>query len=102
MVILRQSLASANYDMTFVAGSLTVLSPPPPVNHPPVFSSSTYSFNTPENTPFPTLVGTVSATDPDNDPLVYFITAGSGDFTLGVVSGQFRVSGSAQLDYETT
>ena len=43
----------------------------------------------------------VTATDPDGDPLAYFIT-GSSAFTIDANSDQITVAAGAGLDYETT
>lgn len=57
-----------------------------------------------ENSVSSTLIGTVSATDPDGDPLTYSITSGNieGAFALDAVSGQITVDDESQLDYEAT
>lgn len=71
------------------------------VDEAPVFSSATYTFSVAENTASETLVGTVSATDPQNDIMGYSITAGDPNsaFTIDS-SGNVKVNGT--LDYETT
>ena len=48
-------------------------------NAAPVFGSSAYSFSIAEDAAVSAAVGTVSATDADNDTLAYTITAGNGD-----------------------
>ncbi|MEQ9405582.1 MAG: cadherin domain-containing protein [Cyclobacteriaceae bacterium] len=50
-----------------------------------------------------TLVGTVSATDPDGDVLTYTITSGNDDnaFSLNSSTGDITVADETQLDYET-
>ena len=68
----------------------------------PTFGASSYSFGVREDAATTTLVGTVSATDPNDDALTYTITAGNGDgrFGIGPTSGAITVA--AALDYETT
>ncbi|MBN2650503.1 MAG: cadherin domain-containing protein [Prolixibacteraceae bacterium] len=55
-----------------------------------------------ENSPEGTIVGRITATDREDDPLTYSITAGNiaGAFTLD--GNTIEVAGSAPLDYETT
>ena len=49
----------------------------PACNQPPEFDPNSYAFSIPENAATSTAVGTVSATDPDqNDTVSYVITAG--------------------------
>ena len=57
-----------------------------------------------ENSDNNTLIGIVSATDPDGDPLTYAITSGNdaGAFAMEATSGELRVADVSQLDYETT
>ena len=70
-------------------------------NGAPEFGQSAYSFTVAENAATSSLVGTVSATDPDDDPLTYLITDGNSDgkFSLGDRTGKITVSGA--LDHET-
>lgn len=51
-----------------------------------------------------TAIGTITATDPDLDPLTYSITGGTGAsvFTIDPVTGILTVANAALLDYETT
>ena len=52
----------------------------PACNQPPEFDPNSYAFSIPENAATSTAVGTVSATDPDqNDTVSYVITAGNED-----------------------
>ncbi|MFM6405339.1 MAG: cadherin repeat domain-containing protein, partial [Microcystis sp.] len=48
-----------------------------PVNRPPVVNNAVFSIS--KTSPNGTVVGTINATDPDNDPLTYSITAGNPD-----------------------
>ena len=71
-------------------------------NRPPEFATSTYSFRIAEDAATSTLVGTVSATDADDDMLEYRITSGNpaGSFSVGTTTGEIAVAGT--LDHETT
>ena len=68
---------------------------------PPEFDPPSYAFEVAEDAAVDAEVGTVSATDPDDDALTYSITAGDAQ-------GQFAVDGdgvvtvAAALDHETT
>ena len=67
----------------------------PACNQPPEFDPNSYAFSIPENAATSTAVGTVSATDPDqNDTVSYVITAGNEDekFAIGA-SGTITVAG---------
>ena len=68
----------------------------------PVFGAPSYSFSVPEDVATTTLVGSVSATDPNEDAVTYTITAGNedGKLDIGPTSGAITVA--AALDYETT
>ena len=72
-------------------------------NRAPEFDDPPYSFSIAENAATTTLVGTVTATDPDaGDTVTYLITAGNeGDaFSIGESNGEITVV--ASLDHETT
>ena len=72
-------------------------------NQDPVFNPDGGSFTVSEDAPIDHLVGTVSATDPDEyDTVSYSIAAGNEDgrFAIGESTGDITVS--ALLDYETT
>ena len=74
-------------------------------NSPPRFATSTYSFSVSENAATSTVVGTVSATDPDaNDTLSFSITAGNaaGKFAIGSGTTSTPIKVAVVLDYETT
>ena len=73
------------------------------VNEDPTASDATFSLA--ENSADGTVVGSVSASDPDaSDTLSYAITGGdpSGAFSIDAATGQITVADSAQLDFETT
>ena len=72
-------------------------------NRDPEFDEPFYSFSVPENATMTALVGTVSATDPDEgDVVTYAITSGNdeGRFSIGGGTGAIAVAGV--LDHETT
>ena len=71
-------------------------------NLPPVFRTSTYAFSVPEDAATNTVVGTVSATDPNGDAVSYSITSGNdgGAFSMDGNGGSIAVA--IPLDYETT
>jgi hypothetical protein len=58
------------------------------------------SFEVPENTSQNTVVGTVSAEDPDGDDLKFFIVEGSG-FQIRLATGELLVANADDLDFET-
>ncbi|GCA77073.1 putative outer membrane protein pmp6 [Microcystis aeruginosa NIES-2520] len=74
-------------------------------NSAPVLNDTTLTV--PENSPLNTLVGTVTATDADNNPLTYSITAGNPNldndgisaFTINN-SGQIRVTDPDDINFE--
>ena len=72
------------------------------VNRPPVFSSGTYEFDVPEDASVGWVVDSISAEDPDNDPLTYSITEGNtgNAFAIGSSSGEITVARG--LDYDIT
>ena len=67
----------------------------------PGFRSSSYAFQVAENAKVGAGVGTVTATDPNNDALTYNITGGNedGHFAIGSESGEITVA--AALDRDT-
>jgi VCBS repeat-containing protein len=73
-----------------------------PQNDPPSVSDAT--FNVPENSAVGTIVGTVTATDPDaGDTKTYAILSGnsSGTFAINPATGQITIANNALLDFET-
>ena len=68
----------------------------------PVFDEESYSFSLADDAAIGAAVGTVEATDPNDDTLSYSITAGNGDgkFSIGTSTGAITVAGA--LSYETT
>lgn len=71
----------------------------PAGNHKPVFDPGNYSFTISINDPDNTVVGTVSATDQDNDPLSYFISGGNpyDPFMIDRETGEIKVFQSNEL-----
>ena len=67
----------------------------------PEFATSTYAFAIAENATTTDPVGTVSATDADDETLAYSITAGNaaGKFAIATSTGAITVAGA--LDHET-
>ena len=72
------------------------------VNEAPVITAQTTAFTIAEDANNGTAVGTVAATDPENDPLTFTITAGNtaNTFAINASSGVITVAGT--LDRETT
>ncbi len=72
------------------------------VDEPPAFAEDAYAFTVAEDTTIPTTLGTVTATDPEGDAVLYDISAGNpgGVFVVDALAGRLVVG--ARLDYETT
>ena len=68
-------------------------------NEPPVFDPAPYEFEVAEDAALDAEVGTVSATDPDEDAVSYAITAGDADGQFAV-DGEGVVTMAAALDHE--
>ena len=68
----------------------------------PIFDEESYAFSIAEDAELAATVGTVSATDLQEDSIAYSITAGNGDgkFAIGSATGAIAVA--AALDFETT
>ncbi len=69
-------------------------------NAAPEFGSSSYSFSIAEDAAVGDPVGTVSASDGDNDSLTYTIDSGNGDGKFAI-SSRGAVTVAAALDYES-
>ena len=69
---------------------------------PPAFDPDVYTFEVAEDAAVLHIVGTVSATDQDQDTLYYSITAGNGERKFGISPGRGTLRVVAALDYETT
>ena len=60
-------------------------------------------FSVAEDAANATVVGTVQATDPEDNITTFAITAGNGDGIFGIDnSGEITVADNTNLDYETT
>lgn len=73
------------------------------LNEPPIVTNATFTIA--ENSPNATVVGTVSATDPDpGQSVTYSIVSGNtgGAFSINPVTGEIRVANTLALDFETT
>lgn len=73
------------------------------LNEPPIVTNATFTLA--ENSPNATVVGTVTAADPDPGQTVTFsIVSGNtgGAFAINPVTGQITVANSAALDFETS
>ncbi len=92
----------ASDGMNTVTATVTVNISDVDEDRPPVAEDQTFSVN--ENSPDGISVGTVTATDPNSDPLTYSITAGNINdvFVIDSETGNITVSDGSQLDYETT
>ena len=68
----------------------------------PTFGASSYSFGVPEDAATTTLVGSVSATDPNDDAVTHTITTGNEDVKFDIATSTGAITVAAALDYETT
>ena len=72
-------------------------------DNPPDFNVANFEFYLDENadgSTTPRHLGTVTATDPDNDNLTYFITSATNKFRINSATGELTYTGSGE-DYET-
>ncbi|WP_013631016.1 Ig-like domain-containing protein [Rubinisphaera brasiliensis] len=72
-------------------------------DEPPTFTSDSYTFLLSENVPADTIVGTVSATDPDpTQTLSYSLGAGNelGGFSIDQATGEITVLDPSIIDFE--
>ena len=74
------------------------------VNELPVFNPASYTFSVAENSAAATVVGTVSATDPDTATTLTYSLSGvdSDKFVINASSGQITVAANANLNFEVT
>jgi VCBS repeat-containing protein len=105
---------SANFSAADVFAALQADFPAPTANGAPAFtnknagSGTSYSFDYAENSAIAAVVGTVSATDPENATLTYSITGGNADgwFAINGSTGAITLTtaGAASLanDFEAT
>ncbi len=82
----------------FTVQAITV----PVPNSPPEFGSSSYEFSIAEDAAVGAAVGSVSATDADNDSQTYSITTGNGDGVFAIDGGSGAITTAGALDHETT
>ena len=66
---------------------------------PPVLPDTVADISLPENTPPGRTVGTVRATDAENEPLTYSL-AGASEYAIGSTTGEIRVARGAALDFD--
>ncbi|MEM8894826.1 MAG: cadherin domain-containing protein [Bacteroidota bacterium] len=78
--------------------TLSVLEVIPP-NNPPVLDDSEISIS--ENTPAGTVIGSVVASDPDGDDLIYSLKAGFDNEFIGFDAESQSISLLVDVDYET-
>ena len=71
-------------------------------NRVPAFGSATYSFSIAEDAATGGAVGSVSATDADDDTLTYTIESGNGDGKFAIDGGTGAITVAGALDHETT
>ncbi|WP_254512701.1 cadherin domain-containing protein [Anatilimnocola floriformis] len=91
--------APTNADTDSVDGAVILSAP---VNNPPVFVGSPYTFSLPENSATGVAVGNVSANDADaGTTLVYSLSgAGSNNFAINPNTGAITVAAGATLNFE--
>ena len=99
--------ATVTYTDSFLASKSASKTSDNPVatDPPPEFGETSYTFRVSENATSGT-VGTVTATDPDNQAITYSVggtdeTAFNDDFDLNASTGAITVKSSATIDYET-
>ena len=68
----------------------------------PVFDEAEYTFELAEDASVGDPVGTVSATHPDDDTIIYSITAGNTDNAFAINTNTGAITVAAALDFETT
>ena len=68
-------------------------------NQPPTFDNASYSFSQSENTPANTLIGVVSATDPEGNTPIYALTNAVGSRFAINASGE--LTNAVEIDYES-
>ena len=68
----------------------------------PIFDEESYAFSIGEHAELAATVGTVSATDPQEDSITYSITAGNGEGKFAIGSATGAIAMAAALDFETT
>ena len=108
-----ESLPAGSYTLTATAyansnlggdelGTLEVSFTIAQTNRAPVFGSATYNFSVAEDAATGTAVGSVSATDADDDGLTYTIESGNGGGKFAIDRSSGAVTTAGTLDHETT
>ena len=108
-----QSLPAGSYTLTATAysdsnlggdqlGTLEVSFTVTEPNSVPQFGSATYNFSVAEDAATGAAVGTVSATDADNDGITYTIESGNGDGKFAIDGSTGAITTAGALDHETT
>jgi len=94
--------ASDRKDSVSTEFTLAVTSETIPANTAPVFASASYTFNAEETAATGTAIGTVAATDADEDTIKYSFLAGNeaGKFVIDATTGVLTLVET--LDYTTT
>lgn len=68
-------------------------------NRPPIIEDQTFTLN--ENSPNSTVVGSLVASDPDNNSFTYSLVGTNSAFAINPNTGQIIVTDSTLLDFET-
>ncbi len=108
-----ESLPAGSYTLTATAyaesglagdklGTLEISFTVTQANRAPEFGSAAYSFSVAEDASTGAAVGSVSATDADDDTLTYTIEAGNGDGKFVIDGGTGAITTAGALDHETT
>ena len=112
-VLEGQSLPAGSYTVTATAygernlggnelGTLEVSFTVSRANHAPEFGSATYSFSIADDATTGAAVGTVAATDADDDSLTYSIETGNGEGKFAIDGSSGAITTAGALDHETT
>ena len=83
-----------------IAGQYLMPFSPVSPNQPPFFANSTPAFSVFENSPLSTVVGTISATDPEANSITYTITGGNVGGAFAIHPGSGVITVQAMLDRE--
>jgi putative intracellular protease/amidase len=109
-IITAENFDSARYFGQVIAGEVIAAAdsqdndddPPPPVNQAPVVGAGEFDLN--ENSAAGTIVGVVSAMDPDAGQSLTFAIGGgntAGAFAINPVTGVLTVANADAIDFET-
>ena len=108
-----ESLPAGSYTLTATAyaesglagdelGTLEISFTVTQANRAPQFGSATYNFSVAEDAATGAAVGTVSATDADNDGITYSIESGNGDAKFAIDGSSGAITTAGALDHEIT